>query len=217
MTEVRSPWPDRRASLFAMGQPSPSSPTWCSLKWLTTAQSFDDGRLAEQFMRAADAVVEDRKSGRDHGHADALFMPIAYLFRHAIELKLKHLIRSAGSAELIEISDKIEEKLAGHALHPLWIVARSAIEARWPDEPRLVVNHTEALIQDFHRIDRSGQRLRYTRDLDGASTMKDLPDAVDLEQVREAVQGVFNLLDGCESEFRMIAECLAERRRDAGL
>ena len=42
--------------------------------------------------------------------------------------------------------------------------------------------------------------------------MKGLPEAVDLEQVREAVQGVFNLLDGCESEFRMIAECLAEHR-----
>jgi len=212
MTEAPSPWPDRRASLFAMGQPKLSSPTWCSVKWLTTAQSFDDGRLAEQFMRAANAVVEDRKSGRDHGDADGLFMPIAYLFRHAIELKLKSLIRSAGSAELIEISAKIEEKLEGHALHPLWIVARHAIESRWPDETKLVVNNTEALIQDFHRIDRSGQQLRYTRDLDGASTMKGLPEAVDLEQVREAVQGVFNLLDGCESEFRMIAECLAEHR-----
>ena len=143
MTEAPSPWPDRRASLFAMGQPNPSSPTWRSLNWLTTAQSFDGGGLAEQFMRAADAVIEARKSGRDYGDADDLFMPIAYLLPHAIELKLKPLTRSASSAELIEIQRPDRGEACRARLHPLWSVARSAIEARWPYEPKLVANNTE--------------------------------------------------------------------------
>src|SRR5690606_17324735 len=76
----------------------------------------DDGDLAEGYFAAAEPVVAGWKAGDRN---DMLAIPILSLYRHGIELALKHAIREA--AERLRVDgasdpqlglDKLDEKLA---------------------------------------------------------------------------------------------------------
>lgn len=208
-------WPDEPWSLFSAWSPDRSSPTWCSLQWLRGNTYLDAGVLAEQFKRAGDEIINHLKCKPSLLHPDALFMPIAYLYRHALELKLKDLVGLACDAGLIERSNRVEEALEKHHLRRLWNPVRRAIVARWPNEPDVhVIDNTEALIRDFDRIDESGQNLRYTHDLNGQPTSVNYPEGVDLEAFKEAFSGVFHLLDGCSADFTEIVDWKREAERE---
>ncbi len=169
-----------------------------------------DGQLADEFFRAGDAVVRHLRCGESLGHAEYLFRPVAFLFRHAIEVALKHVIDAACRAEHIERTERIEEVLRAHSLHPLWEVARRGIDARWPDEDPREPNAVGVVIQDLHGVDKTGQSLRYVRDTDQQRTAKNLPECVDLEHLRDRAKAVLDFLGGCAGEF----ESNAERQRE---
>jgi hypothetical protein len=209
-------WPDEHWSIFSTPNPAPYSATWCSLEWLRGSTFLDAGVLAEQFKRAGDEVVEHRNCNRGYHHPDGLFMPVAYLYRHSLELKLKHLVGLACDAGLATSSTRLRKLLTEeHDLDRLWGHARKAILARWPGSPEEhVIDNTEALIRDFDRIDESGQNLRYTHDKSGAPTSMNYPAGIDLGEFKEAFDGVFSLLEGCSSEFAEIADCRREAERE---
>lgn len=210
----------RRPSAFgSLSDYSPWSPTGCSLQWLRDTHSFNDGMLAEHFLRAAHDIVAHRRCGTDGRHADSLFAPVAYLFRHALELQLKHVIRAAIRVDLLVPSKGMQEALVKHSLHPLWTHARRALKAGWPNEPGNELDRVEAVILDFHGLDSSGQNLRYATDSSGKSTRSTLPEVADLERLRDAVQGVCELLSGCafafEEQWQANAEAMRDVERDA--
>ncbi|MCC6671266.1 MAG: hypothetical protein IT458_09400 [Planctomycetes bacterium] len=205
----------RRPSSFgSLKDYNPRSPTCCSLQWLRDTYSFNDRVLAEQFLCAANDIVAHRRCGNDARQCDSLFAPVAYLFRHALELQLKHLIRAAIRVDLLVPSKGMEEALAKHALHRLWHDARRALEAGWPNEPCDELARMEAVILDFHALDNSGQSLRYATDSTGKSTRSTLPEIADLERLRDAVQGVCDLLSGCACAFADQWQANAEAMRD---
>jgi len=206
-------WPNDRKSIFSVPVTDPDSPTLCDIKCLSRFD-VDEGFLSEEFRLAADHVIEHLKTGQTFGHPDGLFMPIAYLYRHALELVLKHLVRLGLAANLIEDSGEIRSDLQRHSLHKLWCNARIAIEKRWPDGDKKIIHNTQALIDDFQRIDKSGQNLRYTRNPQGRSTLDKYPDSIELVEFQHAFEGVHNLLSGCSWEFKEIIDYIAEAERD---
>ena len=78
---------------------------------------IDEGYVGSQFKRSADQLVQSQIDGGDILHPDGLFMPITYLYRHCIELKLKALLRTIGECDLSEYDESL---LTRHDLIKLW-------------------------------------------------------------------------------------------------
>lgn len=207
-------WPDDKKSIFSLPASDPHSPTWCSIEWLSSWSDVDEGFLSSKFKIAADHIIEHLKTGQSFGHPDGLFMPIAYLYRHSLELQLKHLVRLGLAAFLVEDSAEIQRDLGRHDLLKLWCHGRAAIEKRWPDDDKIVINNTQALIRDFQMIDKSGQNLRYTRDSQDRPTALKYPESIELIEFQRVYEGVHNLLGGCASEFGSIVNYIADAERE---
>ncbi len=188
-------WPDERKSVFDMEGEGSASPTYCSLDYLKLW--FDEDRIAQAFRRAGDCIVNSLEAGDSYGHPDELFMPVAYMYRHALEVKLKHLIRLASDQNLTGKYNA--EILKSHGLKKLWKQTKHVLIKIWPKEDKTPLNNVETLVNDFVKIDGSGQDLRYShKSIDiNSKTNENYPSGVDLKELKEALAGVFNVLGGC--------------------
>jgi hypothetical protein len=208
-------WPKRGDNPFLIKAAEPNSPTWASLRWLSSLR-VDDSLLAMAFKEAGDKIVRELARGEDSKHPDMLFMPIAYLYRHSLELKMKEIVRLSIELELLKTDEKLHDALGDHSLYPLWNLVRSAVEAYWPDEPKNDLNAAERIVQELHNIDKSGQNLRYSKDLSGRSTLEKLPDSVQLTHLQDVFHALFSLLDGCETGLDNAVEMRNEMLSDYG-
>jgi len=125
-------------------------------------------------------------------------MPIAYLYRHCLELKMKHLIRLGKRLDLIEEDERLRRTFRKHHLYSLWNTVKTVITQFDPDCPIEDLKAAEKIVQEIHNIDRSGQSLRYSADTSGRATVDQLPESVDLRHLRDVFEAIFNFLDGCE-------------------
>jgi len=191
-------WPKKGDHPFPKEDVNHSSPTWASLSCLSSI-NFDDSYLATAFKKSADMVIENFYLGNHHEHPDIFFLPITYLYRHSFELKIKHIINLGIDLQLIENCKKLEGIIKAHSLHPLWNYAKRVIQSYWPDGNKEELDAAERIIQEFHKIDQSGQKLRYTKDLKGKSTMLDFPDSVELNHLQNIADALFNFFEGCEA------------------
>lgn len=196
MKEYR--WPKRGDHPFLSKSADPNSPTWASINWLASWH-VDDTLLAGAFKEAGDMVVKELSRGKAGKHADIYFLPIAYLYRHAMELKIKQIIRLGIKLDLVELDEKLETALEEHKLHQLWNYTRKVIEGYWPESPKEDLDAAGRIVQEFHKIDKSGQTLRYTKDKNGESTLARLPASVELTHLKDVFEAVFNLLDGSQA------------------
>lgn len=149
-----------------------------------------EGMYAAGFQRAADMVVEAAQ--HDQRNPDDLFSPVAYLYRHHLELMLKEVVRLGVRLGSLH---GCEEILGEHNLHKLWNRAKQLINEVWPDSPDHDLRAAEQVILEFHRHDPSGQTFRYARDKTGEAYIKDGPDRADLVNLRETVGAVSSFLD----------------------
>lgn len=186
-----SPWPNVRRSIFDMVGSSDDSSTKCFVR-----HAFFEGNpsaLADQYKRAADQLVTFLEQGGDDAHPDALFMPIAYLYRHAIELKLKGLLEAMG-----------KRPWYGHCIMKLWGIARPVLISEWPTADPTPLENTESLLKEFDQIDSSGQSLRYLETKAGEDTMDAFPEVIRLDILKDAVGEAYALLDGCSMHFNNV-------------
>jgi hypothetical protein len=78
-------------------------------------------------------------------------------------------------------------------------VTRDVLEEVWPEgdsEPLIVV---ESVVLSFHVVDSTGQALRYAYSKDGKSVLSGAPSRVDLENLRDVMDGVAVFFGGCLS------------------
>jgi len=188
-------WPDVRQSLFGMEGDHSDSPAKCFIDHIGMSD-FNVGHLAWHYQRAADQLVDHLEQGRDLYNPDGLFMPVGYLYRHCLELKLKRLLSVLVSCGLTNADPDI---LDGHDLGKLWRKIKPALREQWPKENPKSMNNVEALINDFIRIDKAGQSLRYATQKNGADVREKFPKIVRLDLLRDAFTGLYNFLDACES------------------
>lgn len=192
---IKIRWPQKGDNPFFQGDTM--SPGWTSIQWLASLNA-DDSIFSMAFKEAGDKIVKEIHRDNDGRPADIYFMPITYLYRHSLELKLKHIIRLGCNLELLKCDDNITFLLEHHELHPLWNKARMIIESHWPDIEKRDLNAAGSIVQGFHNIDKSGQNLRYSQNLAGESTLNNMPESVDLAHLQDVFEAVFNFLDGCE-------------------
>lgn len=166
-----------------------------------------EGAYLGSFQRAADMIVAAAQS--DDLNPDDLFFPVAYLYRHHLELMLKGLIRLGVRAGTIEAPADCQSEpcpTCGHRkvrkdwqwwhnLHKLWNKAKQLIEEVWPDSPSGDLKAVEQVILEFHKLDRSGQAFRYALDKHGRPHLTGAPQLVDLNNLRSVVDRVSRFLD----------------------
>jgi len=191
----------KNSKLFPDVKNGHGTPTWCSLNWIAD-QLSDDSCFADAFKKAGDKIVAELTRGDDPWHPDPLFMPVAFLYRHALELKLKTLIRKGMELKIIDLSESdINNALGRHYLDTLWRQFRSIAVARWPGANTKDLDETEKIVAEFHCLDISGENLRYSHDKKGNKTTQRFPDSVDLSKFQETFEGAYGFLDGCEMDF----------------
>lgn len=149
-----------------------------------------EGAYVAGFQRAADMIVNGARN--DGLNPDDLFFPVAYLYRHHLELMLKELVHLG--VDLGSLGT-CEEILVGHNPHKLWNKARDLILSVWPDGPRDDIKAVEQVILEFHRLDPTGQAFRYSRDRDGAFHNFDGLQRINLEVLKSTVDAVSSFLD----------------------
>jgi hypothetical protein len=188
------PWPKKGQKLFK--EPTKKTPDTAHIvvRWV---EQFKDQRfLGDSFRDAADQLIEAVLKGGDGGHPDRFVYPALYLYRHAAELQLKHLIELCLSLEYIEATDKVNDALDDHDLYRLWNCLKAGLEKAEPnggEELGLV----EARISELHQVDPSGQHVRYATLKDGEKIGLALPDSMDLENLRKVFDGFWSFLEAC--------------------
>lgn len=142
------------------------------------------------FQRAADMIVASAQTS--DLNPDDLVFPVAYLYRHHLELMLKELVRLGIRLGAL---DRCADILGGHNLHKLWNKAKQLILQVWPDSPGDDVQAVEQVILEFHNLDPSGQAFRYARDKHGGPYLADVPERVGLANLKSVVDAVSAFLD----------------------
>jgi hypothetical protein len=156
---------------------------WSRGEWYTRIRGFRTG--AELLGR----YVAERR-----GEQDGLIFPYLYNWRQHFELALKHLILEAEA--LSEIDGQPPE---GHNLHKLWTRCRRVLEAHQPCSNAAELDNVGAVLLELHRLDRSGQELRYPCFTDGRVTLKSV-DNLSFDVIAEAFGPAANFLDAAETE-----------------
>jgi len=190
-----------------------TSPTWCSIEWIDN-YNYDVGRLANEYKRAADKVIYALRKGNDPFHPDGLFVPVAYLYRHCLELKLKDFLSLMVQCRFVANNDNVHNALETHNLAKLWDLVKRGLRKQWPRGDTKVLANTEAMILDFHKVDKSGQNLRYCQDKNGNRTIARYPRYIDLAGLQKAFDGIYNLLNGCTTQFSNLLDCQREMEQE---
>lgn len=151
--DIKIRWPKKGDRPFIPG--NPMSPTWASIRWLS-ALDINDSIFSMAFKEAGDKIVKEIFRDEDGIPADIYFMPVAYLYRHSLELKLKEIIRLGCDLALLEREKKLLSVLKNHSLHPLWNYVRKIIEKHWPNDETSDLDKAWLIIQEFHKIDKDG-------------------------------------------------------------
>jgi len=204
MAKFDIPWPGNKDKAFKEGLP-----------WDPTVASLDgwvkyhgcDALLLEAYKESADIIISHIEGGKIDRHPDIYFFPIAYLYRHGIELFLKKFIQHGIQLQILQEDEKLKEIMNDHKLYPLWNKARIVLEEVWPDGDKNDLKNVERLIQEFHNIDPSGQNLRYSKDKAGKPTTEKLPPSVNLSELKKTCDGLFGFFYGCDIGLSEAKNC----------
>ena len=133
--------------------------------------------------------IFDKKYGR--------IFPIIFLLRNAIELSLKRLLDS-------KVEKQLPEKIIhciknSHVLYKeLWLNQKEMIVyyAKEHGEDLETLDILDKHIKELDSIDRQGDRFRYPFSYSFEYRFSNIQ--IDMENVFEWMQGIFNVLDGCD-------------------
>ncbi len=164
----------------------------------------------EGYRRAARLLFEHvAETERDQ---DTLVYPMIFLWRQAIELQLKDLIRLRGQLE-----GRANWHRGHHDLAKLWEEARPIIAGLGPsDAPEFLT--TIAALDWFDKHDPESDGFRYPTARDGSRSMEGVPPTIHLGEMSEMMETAITLLDGCRVVLgeRLQGQLAAEYERQQG-
>ncbi|MEE8167729.1 MAG: hypothetical protein V3T58_02510 [Candidatus Hydrothermarchaeales archaeon] len=143
---------------------------------------------AEGYKRAGDWLFERVNQGR--ADQDFVVYPIVFLYRHAIELKLKWIIEIGG-----RLIDEPRDLRISHDLIALWKECREILEKVWSEGSSDTLDTAEKIINQFSKEDPESMTFRYPVDTDGNFLIPD-SKLINLENLKDVVEGIYNLLNG---------------------
>jgi hypothetical protein len=151
---------------------------------------------AEAFKLAADMVLDSHDAATTGPHNDKLLYPTIYLYRHCIEVKLKDVILLGVRMGNLTFNDKLNDIVTAHDLARLWTKAKQVLLLNYPKDKEQV-SAVEAVVQEFHQIDKDGQTMRYDRDTSLKKRKYDhIPTHISIPNLRATMETVYSYLDG---------------------
>lgn len=196
MTEDKMLWPRNKSKAFVE---SMNGPLHANLVFLQCLDS--DFLIAGGFKESADMIVSNIEEGKSVAHPEKYFLPIAYLYRHGIELALKYIIKSGIELKILEKTGNLKNLLGKHVLSLLWDRAKQVILDLWSENELNGIDNIERLIREFNNLDYSGQNFRYPRDKEGNSSLEKMPNSVCLKQLKTACTELFSFFNECDIEL----------------
>ena len=213
VTKIR--WPKMGDRPFKDKSADMTSPTWCSLNWMSNL-GVSDSLYAEAFKEAGDKIINELEREEKAKHPDMYFFPIAFLYRHCLELQMKNIIRLGIWLKLISDNEELSGILGSHNLHLLWSKAKAVITKYWPDGDEKDIKAAECIILDFHSIDKTGQNLRYSEDKSGNKTVRNMPGSVQLIDLKDVFEAIYNFFNGCEAGLQDGLDTMKSMEQDLG-
>jgi len=178
-SEITLPkWPELGDKLFVQGQGK-------HVAFLGLRTSFSVYAIG--YKDAADTLVE-RILEKDFG-ADLQFYPIAFLYRHYMELQLKQLLICGG--HLVHNESRLKHD---HDLTRLWPEVRKILEDVWPDSHIDELDAVGKCINELCSLDAESMSFRYPFTKTGQPTLPTL-NRVDLINLKNVMARIGSFLD----------------------
>ncbi len=161
----------------------------------------DNDAYAEGYFDAAEAVAAQALEGP---YKDRLIFPICYLYRHAIEVILKELIRKAdkliGLMSYLDCDEDSTSADAGldeflestHSLQKLYDVLLSKLAITHPGAEIPAAAH--AAIVELHNRDSNGESFRYSRAKGTGRAVFDKQENFDIQRISTRLGEAFRFL-----------------------
>lgn len=151
----------------------------------------------------------------DRGSQDLLIYPIAYLYRHAVELFFKDLIPRCAelSGSSIQSSDT-KKLISSHELNELWQILQkflpSAFQAMGEDITLMRIEAISNYVTQLAKIDPSSLAFRYSETKSGAATIPDKLTYINLPHFCQRMDAFLAHLEGIHLMMREYEKLEAE-------
>lgn len=176
---------------------------WLAGDWLM----YPDG-----YKMAADMVV-DTLSG--YPWEDRLILPIIFMYRHYVELRIKHIILELDRLSGTRIDT---ERFRKHNLQSLWHYVLAHLDCIRSKANKEIMSATERLINELNTLDPDSMHFRYATDKERLNAMP-LPHSLSMTGFKDGMEKVKSGLDyvaagiDLETEGRTVdADMQAEMR-----
>lgn len=186
--EISIPWPRAGDILFQS-----ANDWWCNacLNLRHAENSWDVYAIG--YKEAADVLCERVfETGR---HADLLIYPIAFLYRHYLELRIKDIIMAGRT--LLEQTLDFQHV---HRIDVLWYSCRKILEEVSPGSPRDDFDAVEDCIRQFAKVDPESMSFRYPVTKDGKATLPSLQH-INIRNLQEVMARISSLLEGASDSI----------------
>ncbi|MGA2065510.1 MAG: hypothetical protein ABSG86_11100 [Thermoguttaceae bacterium] len=135
---------------------------------------------------------------------ESLIYPIIFLYRHSLELALKHLIllgwtimgRDGNGEPVTRQSKGVAKLFREHRLSSLWEKCRPVIEHLCPRDSRGDDDAVGDILKQFDGKDPLGQKFRYPADTDG-NPFFSAPEQINIRHLADVANRVSTFLDSC--------------------
>lgn len=165
------------------------------LNWTSDARNL----YISGYKRAADVLVKSVVD--NNANNDILIYPIAYCYRHYIEMSLKHLI-----LDLNVLLDKQGKLSPTHDIKKLWEACKKLLLELDTEEDFDTVGNC---ILEFYKIDPNGESFRYSLDNKGNNSLPDDLKYINLSNLAETMEKLGNFL---ESSLNFVIVKLDEKK-----
>ncbi|MDD5519489.1 MAG: hypothetical protein PHI84_01585 [Kiritimatiellae bacterium] len=165
-----------------------SADDWHNNACIPTFTSDKQIPYIEGYKLAADILVNKvNETGRSQ---DFLVYPIAFLYRHHLELLLKQII--ADGRDLLKNEAGYPQH---HKIDALWEEVKSLIRKTWKTADPPEMRKTDHVISEFMKLDPTGEGFRYGHKKDGQDSLTDIK-YINLRHLAECIGEVAEFLDG---------------------
>jgi hypothetical protein len=173
---------------------------WPANACMTRGEEF---AYREGYRRGANRLVEYVcAEARDQ---DFLVYPIVYLYRHHVELILKRLILLTANLANEELTEKCSKDLEHHRIDELWNDLKFLLtKTKIQQDCGLTldsedVSGVDSYIKQLSKLDPDSQRFRYAHLKNGASSLPDGLEHINIAVFGSHMESLCTYLDGIDT------------------